>query len=46
MMAAARDMFAAATPAALTLDHRSVPLADVAAAWGGGDGERIIFTTA
>lgn len=46
LMSAAGGMFAAAKSAALTLDHRAVPLADVAAAWDEGGGERIIFTTA
>jgi len=45
LMSAAGNMFAAAGSAALTLDYRAVPLADVTAAWGGGDDKRIIFTT-
>ena len=46
LMSAAQAMLAAAKSAALMLDHRAVPLSDVAAAWGEGEGERIIFTTA
>ena len=45
MMSAAEGVFAAARTAGLALNHRAVPLADVAAAWGEGDGARILFTT-
>lgn len=45
MMSALKGMFAAAKPAGFTLDHRVVPLADVAEAWDDGDGARILFTT-
>ena len=45
MMSAAKGVFAAARAAGLTLDHRAVPLAAVAAAWGDDDGTRILFTT-
>ncbi len=45
MMSAVGDMFAAARSAGLTLDYRTVPLADVAVAWDEGDGARVIFTT-
>ena len=45
MMSAAKGVFAAATTAGLALDHRAVPLADVAAAWSEGEGARILFIT-
>ncbi len=46
LMSAAGNMFAAAAAAGLALEYQAVPLVDVAEAWEGGDGERVVFTTA
>ena len=46
LMSATGSMFAAGPSAALTLDHRAVRLADVAAVWDENNGERIVFTIA
>lgn len=46
LMAALGEVLAAAVPAGLALDHRAVPLADVAATWDDGDGKRVVYTVA
>ena len=46
LVAAIAGVLQAAGAAGLTLDHRVVPLSEVAAAWHDGDARRLVFTTA